>query len=64
MPSAWTKVCAILDHAGQIVQHRAVGPLDDVVLLLGPLELDPATDVIVENTPTLSGHLQAHPADV
>ena len=50
----------IVDHAGQVVQARAVGPLDDVVLLAGPIELDLAADQVVDDQLALAGHLQPH----
>src|SRR5919197_2524336 len=50
----------VIDHTSQVIQYRAVGPLDDVVLLLGPRHLDPAADVVVEDTPALPWHFQAY----
>ena len=50
----------IVDHVGQVVEARAVGPLDDVVLLAGPVELDPAAHQVVEHQRALGGHLQPH----
>ena len=44
----------IVDHVGQVVEARAVGPLDDVVLLAGPIELDPAADQVVEHERALA----------
>ena len=51
---------AIVDHVGQMIEARAVGPLNDVVLLAGPLELHPAANQIVENQRSFGGHLQPH----
>ena len=50
----------VVDHVGQVIEARAVGPLDDVVLLAGPIELDPAADQVVEHERALAGHLQPH----
>ena len=50
----------VVDHVGQVVEARAVGPLDDVVLLAGPVELDPAADQVVEHQRAFGGHLQPH----
>ena len=50
----------VVDHVGQMVEARAVGPLDDVVLLAGPVELDPAADQVVEHQRPFGGHLQPH----
>jgi hypothetical protein len=46
----------VINHTGQVVQYCAVGPLDDVILLRGPRDLDPAADMIVEDTLTLLRH--------
>ena len=44
----------VVDHVGQVIEARAVGPLDDVVLLAGPVELDPAADQVVEDERALA----------
>ena len=38
----------IIDDARQVIEAGAVGPLDDVVLLLVPVELAHAANVVVE----------------
>ena len=48
----------VVDRAGEVVEARAVGPLDDVVLFVGPIELDPAADQIFDDQLALPGHLQ------
>ena len=50
----------VVDHAGQVVETGAVGPLDDVVLLASPLELDPAADQVVNHQGPLAGHFEPH----
>ena len=50
----------IVHHIGQVVEAGAVGPLDDVVLLAGPVELDPAANLVVEDERSGGGHLQSH----
>ena len=51
---------AVVDRAGEVVQERPVRPLDDVVLLQSPGELDIASNKITEGTRALAGHLQPH----
>ncbi len=50
----------VVDHAGHVVKAGAVGPLDHVVLLSGPLELDPAANQVVDHQRPFAGHLQPH----
>ena len=50
----------IVDDAGQMIQAGSVGPLDDVILLAGPLDFDPAADQIVDHHAALARHLQSH----
>ena len=38
----------IIDHAGQMIEASAVGPLDDVILLAGPVEFNVAADMVVQ----------------
>ena len=49
----------VVHDVGQVVEAGAVGPLDDVVLLAGPLDLDLAADQVVDHQRALAGHLQA-----
>ena len=46
----------------RLYRHRAVGPLDHVVLLGGPLDGHLAADVVVELARALARHLQPHDA--
>ena len=51
----------VVHHVGQVVEARAVGPLDDVVLLAGPIELDPAADQIIADSSVPSWASSAAP---
>ena len=50
----------VVHHVGQVIEAGAVGPLDDVVLLAGPIDLDAAADQVVDHHRALAGHLQPH----
>ena len=50
----------IVDHVGQVIKARAVGALHDVILLAGPIELDPAAHHVVQDERPLLRHLQPH----
>ena len=52
----------VVDHRGQMVEARAVGPLDDVVLLAGPVDADFAADQVVEHELAFARHQQPHDA--
>ena len=50
----------VIDDAGQVIEARAVGPLDDVVLLFVPVELAHAANRVVEDALAFARHLQPH----
>ena len=50
----------VVDHVGQVIEARAVGPLDDVVLLAGPIDGHVAADHVLDDQRSLAGHLQPH----
>src|SRR6202030_2575965 len=50
----------VIDHARQMIEAGAVGPLDDVILLAGPIEFDVAADMIVDDELSLARHLEPH----
>ena len=52
----------VVDDRRQVVQARAVGPLDDMVLLAGPVDADFAADQIVEHELAFARHQQPHDA--
>src|SRR5438445_453082 len=47
-------------HVCQVVQARAVGSLDDMVLIAGPLDGHGAEDVVGEAACPLARHLEAY----
>jgi hypothetical protein len=48
----------VVHNVGQVVEAGPVCPLDDVVLFLGPLELDPATDQVVDHKFAFARHFE------
>ena len=50
----------VVDHAREMVEARAVGPLDHVVLLPLPGELDPAAYLVVDDERAFPGHQEPH----
>ena len=50
----------VIDHAGQVIQASAIGPLNDVILLAGPSELDLSANLIVDDQLSLAGHFESY----
>ena len=50
----------VIDDAREVVETRAVGPLDDVVLLFVPVKHAEAANLVGENTLALAGHFHSH----
>ena len=48
----------IVDHAGEMVDERAVGALNHMILLAGPSHRNISADVIVKLTRPFARHLQ------
>jgi hypothetical protein len=52
----------VIDDAREVIKRRAVGALDDVVLLADPLEFDIAADEIAEDERPIVRHIKADDA--
>jgi hypothetical protein len=50
----------IIHGACQVVQTGTVGTLDDVILLLGPIELHLSTDEVSKPAASFSGHFESY----